>query len=139
MPVADEHTFFLPIKPNATQRNRCGCRSRYPTSYLDPKYRAWKDEAITLLRGMARPFPEDASFDGDVYVAVEVVVARPKTTKKVRPSGDRDNYEKGVFDAITQAGGWWKDDDQVVEGPFLKRWARPGEEEGYRLTIRFRP
>jgi Holliday junction resolvase RusA-like endonuclease len=71
-------------------------------------------------------------------VAVEVIVRRPASTKKRRPKGDRDNFEKGVFDAITQAGGWWKDDDQIVEGPFLKRWAKDDEPEGYLVTVRFR-
>jgi Holliday junction resolvase RusA-like endonuclease len=133
-----ERKIFLALPPRATARTRCGCRGRFPNVYNEPAYKAWKDEAIQQIRELEPPFPLDAPFEGDVWVAVEVVVRKPTSTKKTRPKGDRDNFEKGVFDAITQAGGWWKDDDQIVEGPFLKRWAADDEPEGYKVTVRFR-
>jgi Holliday junction resolvase RusA-like endonuclease len=132
-----ERKIFLSLPPRATARTRCGCHGKFPTVYNEPAYKAWKDEAIRQIRELEPPFP-DTPFEGDVWVAVEVIVAKPKSTKKARPRGDRDNFEKGVFDAITQAGGWWKDDDQIVEGPFLKRWSADGEPEGYKITVRFR-
>ena len=128
---------FLPISPNPSQRSRCTCRGRFATIYTDPKYRDWKDEAIRLLSEIEAPFPKDTPSEADVIVGLEVVVEKPKTTKRRRPKGDRDNYEKGVFDAITQAGGWWVDDDQIVGGPFLKRWAKPDETPGYHITVEF--
>lgn len=130
------HNLFLAVTPRAAARTRCACRGRFPTIYKDPKYRTWLDEAVRLVREVEAPFP-DAPFEGDVTVGLEVIVRKPSATKKRRPRGDRDNFEKGVFDAITQAGGWWKDDDQIVDGPFRKRWAEPDEPEGYRLTITF--
>lgn len=66
-----------------------------------------------------------------------VVVKKPKTTKRDRPRGDLDNYEKGVWDAITSAGHWWADDDQIVENVTRKRWAEPDEPEGYHIRITF--
>lgn len=127
--------FFLPLKPRATQRSRCACRGRFPSVYTDPAYREWKEQAIALLNAMDRAeLPDFVSEDPDLSVGLTVVVKKPKTTKLKRPRGDRDNYEKGVFDALTQSG-WWKDDDQIVSGPFRKRWAAPGEPEGYHITI----
>ena len=130
------HYLFLAVTPRAAARTRCTCRGRFATVYKDPKYREWLDAAIAEVRTHDPPYP-DAPFEGDVTVGLEVVVRKPKTTRKRRPRGDRDNFEKGVFDAITQAGGWWKDDDQIVDGLFLKRWAKPDEPEGYHVTVTF--
>jgi Holliday junction resolvase RusA-like endonuclease len=128
---------FLAVTPRAAARTRCVCRGRYPTVYNEPAYKDWLAQAIEQLRALAPVAPSPAAFEGDIAIDLEVVVTKPKATKKARPKGDRDNFEKGVFDAITQAGGIWKDDDQVVGGDFRKRWAEPGEREGYHLTIRF--
>lgn len=50
---------------------------------------------------------------GALEVWTTLHVLRPRTTKKLWPRGDTDNYEKGVWDAITN---WqiWGDDDQIV-------------------------
>ena len=132
--------FFLAVPPRATARTRCTCRGAgkraFPQVYNEPRYKEWLDEAVAQIKALDAPFP-DAPFEGDVEVSLEVIVRKPAATKKRRPKGDRDNFEKGVFDAITHAGGWWKDDDQIVSGPFLKRWAEPDEEEGYRVLITF--
>lgn len=127
---------FLALAPRATARTRCACRGRFPTVYNEPRYKEWLAEAIRQIRALDAPFP-NAPFEGDVLLSIEVIVRKPKSTKKVRPSGDVDNHLKGPLDAITQAGGWWKDDNQVTQGTFLKRWARDDEEEGVRLRITF--
>jgi Holliday junction resolvase RusA-like endonuclease len=131
------HTFFLPIKPFAAERTRCACRGKYPTVYSAPKYREWKDQAIALLREIAATEDFRDVADRPVEVNLTAVVEKPKTSKRDYPRGDRDNHEKGVFDAITQSGKWWTDDDQIVGGSFSKRWARPGEREGYLVEITF--
>jgi Holliday junction resolvase RusA-like endonuclease len=132
-----EHTFFLAMKPSATARSRCACRGKYPTVYTEPKYAQWKAEAIEKLLEIARTEDFRDVAGRPVRVDLEVVASKPKTSKLEYPRGDRDNYEKGVFDAITQCGKWWKDDNQIIRGHFEKRWANPGEDEGYWLTIEF--
>jgi len=67
------------------------------------------------------------------------LVPRPKKTVKLRPSGDVDNYAKGIFDAITQTKGYWEDDDQITAAGIYKRWAHDWEKPGYQLIIRFHP
>lgn len=72
-----------------------------------------------------------------VEIDVEAAFPKPKTTKLTTPRGDNDNLEKGLWDAITATGLWWKDDSQIVTNRTTKRWAREGEEPGYYITIRF--
>jgi Holliday junction resolvase RusA-like endonuclease len=131
-----EHSFFLAVTPKAAARTNCTCRGRFPTVYTAPGYRAWLDEAIPLLKAEAPDLPEDVR-KRDVHIEVEVVVAKPKTTKRLRPGGDSDNYEKGVWDAMTKVGAWWVDDEQIVHNVTWKRWAHPGERDGYRVRVKF--
>lgn len=132
-----EHTFFLPLKPNASQRSRATCRGRFASVYLDPKYRVWRAEAEALLVDIAATEDFRDVAEQPVRITAEVVVARPKTTKLDYPRGDLDNYEKGLWDAITATGKWWKDDTQIVDNRTTKRWSRPGEDEGYHVRIEF--
>jgi Holliday junction resolvase RusA-like endonuclease len=83
-------------------------------------------------------------------INIQCVFARPKShlTKKGAPSstwrpfppkktsGDGDNLEKGVWDAITKSGAVWHDDDQIVEWGGAKRYAGPGESPCTIITIR---
>lgn len=131
------HHFFLPVTPKATQRSRCTCRGRFAQVYTEPKYKEWRAGAVTALLEIAatedfRPYREQP-----VRITTEVVVARPKTSKKLAPAGDNDNYEKGLWDAITETGKWWADDKQIVDNRTIKRWTRDGETEGYYVTIEF--
>jgi Holliday junction resolvase RusA-like endonuclease len=135
--VIVEHSFFLPITPKATQRSRCTCRGRFAQVYTDPKYKEWREEALPLLHSIASTEDFRAVAERPVRVDVEVIVRRPKTTKRGYPRGDRDNYEKGLFDVITASGHWWRDDDQIVDGDFSKRWANEDEPEGYAVKVTF--
>lgn len=131
------HSFFLPIKPNAAQRTRATCRGRFAQVYDDPKYRAWKDQALILLSGISATEDFRSLRDRPIAIHTTIIVKPPKTTKLSNPRGDVDNYLKSLFDAITQSGGWWSDDVQIVECHALKRWAKPNEDEGYDVQIRF--
>lgn len=131
------HTFFLPITPKATERSRCVCRGRFPQVYTDPKYKEWREEAVPLLREIARLEDFRAVRERPVRIDTEVVVRRPKTTKLDAPRGDLDNYEKGLWDAITASGGWWADDKQIVDNRTTKRWTVGEEAEGYQITVTF--
>ncbi|WP_109798703.1 RusA family crossover junction endodeoxyribonuclease [Novosphingobium meiothermophilum] len=135
MPVS--HTFFLPIKPNATQRSRATCRGRFAQVYTDPKYKIWRDEAGSLLEQIASFEDFREVQDRPVRIITDIIVARPKTTKLAYPRGDIDNYEKGLWDAITHTGKWWLDDNQIIDNQTTKRWAKDGELEGYQITIEF--
>jgi len=38
---------------------------------------------------------------------------------------------------MTKVGGWWFDDDQIVENRLRKRFARPNEASGYKVKVEF--
>jgi Holliday junction resolvase RusA-like endonuclease len=134
------HEFFLAVTPKAAARTNVTCRGSgkraFPTVYTAPGYRAWLDEAMPKLKELAPQFDQEVR-ERDVRIAVEVVIRKPKSTKRRRPGGDNDNYEKGVWDAMTKVGAWWVDDEQVVENHTRKRWAGPEEPEGYRVQVTF--
>lgn len=125
---------FLAVTPRAAARTRCVCRGRFPNVYNEPAYRDWLKEATEQVRQQTAHL---TAREGDAIVILTAVVAKPKSTKKVRPKGDVDNFQKGVLDAITQAKTVWVDDDQVVTIGFTKRWAEDGLPEGYHVSIQF--
>lgn len=132
-----EHSFFLPVTPNAAQRTRTACRGKFAQVYLDPKYREWRAQAMTALLDIASTEDFRDVAHRPVSIVTEVVVKRPKTTKLDMPRGDNDNYEKGLWDAITETGKWWNDDSQIVHNDTTKRWTDGDEPEGYNVRITF--
>ncbi len=121
-------TVFVPAKP--ASRPRVG---RYGTYYSKTykAYRALMKEAI--------PTSTEEPLDGDLHADVEFVVQKPKTTKRVRPGGDIDNYEKAIYDAVTGEKDdlklYWHDDEQLVTVEAEKRWAKPDEEPHTRIRV----
>ena len=100
---------ILPLEPMPCPRPRIALRGRFPTAYYPKKYQEWKDEAVKLLkiiRGNAQPYTLPLTVD------VVFFCNRPRTTKRLTPKGDIDNYVKSLLDALTQAG-WWVDDSLV--------------------------
>ena len=101
-------------------------------------------QAIAIMAKSAAP---PAVIDGPVALVVECVFGRPpshvtksgrlaKGAKVVPPKCDWDNLGKGVSDAITESGAIWRDDELVVDGRVLKRYAEPGEAPRTIVTIR---
>ena len=130
-------TFFLAVTPRPASRPRFACRGRFAQAYMDGPYRAWQEAAQAEL-AKYRPFNSEEPYTGDIEIVVTVLVRKPKSTVKVRPSGDIDNYAKGVYDAVTQTKGFWADDDQIVAAGLYKRWANEWEEPGYQIIVRFK-
>ena len=134
------HAFFLAVTPKAAARTNVTCRGSgkraFPTVYTAPGYRSWLDEALPKLKELAPTMPPEVQAR-DVRIVTEVIVRKPKATKRLRPGGDNDNYEKGVWDAMTKVGAWWNDDEQIVENTTIKRWAKPEEPEGYHVQVYF--
>lgn len=131
------HDFFLAVVPKATARSRCACRGRFPSVYTDPGYRVWSAAAEAALAAVYQPPLFVPLGEGPMRVHLSVVITKPRTSKLQFPGGDNDNYEKGVWDAMTKVGRWWKDDKQIVDNRTTKRWAAPGEEPGYRVTVEY--
>ncbi len=75
---------------------------------------------------------------GALIADIEFVCKAPKSTSRRYPVGDVDNYAKGPLDAMTKHGGFWVDDDQIVELNVTKRYAREGETYGINFRYRQR-
>lgn len=76
-------------------------------------------------------------FTEPVVVWTTYYLPRPKSVKRALPSvpPDLDKLERGLFDALTQAGVW-TDDALVVDSHPRKRYADNGEVIGARVLIR---
>lgn len=101
---------------------------------------AWKTQ-VALAATPARPAEP---FAGAVAMTISFVFRRPKshyrTNGELKPTAprefvskpDADNLAKAVMDALTQLGGFWRDDSQITE---LRVWKSYGREPGAIVSI----
>lgn len=129
----------MPGQPEGMKRPRFAARrngrgGHFVQVYTDNESRKYK-ELITLY---ARAHMPDAPWPGPVRLDVDAYLSRPEyLCKKSSPHGaiwctqkpDRDNIEKAVLDALTEAG-LWGDDKQVCAGEVRKFYVAIGSEPG---------
>ena len=60
------------------------------------------------------------SMDKPLDVRVCFYLPRPKTSKFDTPMGDIDNYQKSIFDILTDKGYW--DDDRQIVSVYAKKY-----------------
>lgn len=142
----DAITFTVPGQPVPQPRPRISTRGGFgraytPTGHPITAYR----QAIALAARVAAAGRTPAA--GPVVLEVVAVFGRPPShlNKSGEPRAsapawppkcDWDNLGKGVSDAITDSGAIWTDDDQVVDGRVVKRYAQAGEEPRTIVTVR---
>jgi Holliday junction resolvase RusA-like endonuclease len=112
-------SFSIPLPPVPASRPRV---TKWGAHYTKT-YAVFKKQATALLKDKHGPH-----FDGPLIVLTELVAKRPQRLTRQMPIGDNDNYEKAVWDAITQSSACWEDDDQIVLNITLKRYAERGED-----------
>ena len=80
--------------------------------------------AVAEAVAAAVPFEDKPVFTGPVRIMTTYYLARPKTVKRLLPSvpPDLDKLERGLFDALTQAGVW-VDDSLVIRSLPTKLYA----------------
>lgn len=100
----------------------------------------WK----SLVAAAAVRTKPDQPFDGPVSVRIGLTFRRPKAHYRAngypKPSApklhiakpDCDNLAKAILDAITQLGGFWRDDSQVAH---LEVWKSYGPLPGATIRI----
>ena len=84
----------------------------------------------------AKDIVEEAkeTIDRPVSVLVENFVLKAKTSKKLYPRGDCDNYAKGALDLMTWKN-YWADDDLVTDLLVKKRFAEEGQEPHTLISV----
>lgn len=144
----DAITFQVPGQPVPQPRPKISTRGGFGRAYVDAKHpiHAYR-EAVKLAAAAAARRARHEPTDGPVVLEVVAIVGRPPShlSKSGTPRAsapafpgrlDWDNLGKGVGDAITDSGAIWNDDDQVVDGRVVKRYAGPGESPCTIVTIR---
>jgi len=111
----------FPFDPVPASRPRVTKRG---ITYYAKSYKAWKRLAEHwMVRGTLNL---DAATP--LWVETEAIVRKPETSRLDYPRGDVDNYAKGPLDAITNIGGYWKDDRQILCLVSSKRFAHRAEQ-----------
>lgn len=127
-----KHTFVAYGTPVGKARARAGFRGSKIIMYDPATDKSWK----STVRAEAMRSWDLHPFKGPIRVNITAVFPRPKDHYRggkigngIRPEApywhtnkpDRDNIDKAILDALTEAG-LWKDDCQVCEGTTRKRY-----------------
>lgn len=143
-------SFFVPGQPKGQPRPRAFARkmgSKYVARVYDAgTAEGWKSQIAMA----AREHTPETPFAGPVEVGLTFLIPRPKShfrtgkhADKLRPDApsfcikkpDADNLAKAILDALTQLGGWWKDDDQVARLSVQKIYLGQGYKPGCFISI----
>ena len=129
-------TFRVDGIPKAQPRARATRRGAHAGVYDPGTADGWK----ALVAHASTQHRPAQPLRGPLSVSIDLFFPRPKKLMRRRdPDGpvrhtakpDRDNVEKAILDAMTNAG-WWCDDAQVCAGEVRKFYAakdgRPGAE-----------
>lgn len=124
-------TFFLSVNPVPASRPRV---SKWGV-YYGKHYTAWRKEAAQALA----LHESEHHFTEPLKVTLVHSVRKARTSKRLYPRGDVDNYDKATLDAITSHTDLWDDDDQVVELHSSKTFAKHEEDVGCYIRIEISP
>ncbi len=118
----------IPGVMRGKQRARVAVRGRFATAYTPKETvnaEAWvKRCAVDQIGSPCL----DIAFDVSIHVTVQVAESWPRKKRaaalagEIKPTGkpDADNVQKALFDALN--GVIWKDDSQIVDITFRKRY-----------------
>ncbi len=133
-------TFDVQGEPKATPRAKASSINGFTRMYTPKTADGWK----VLVRSAAMPHRPPQRHEGPVRMVVDLALDRPKRllTRKSSPDAvplaikpDADNLVKAILDALTDDGGWWKDDCQVYDLHVRKFYRAIGAPPGARVTI----
>jgi len=101
--------------------------AHFPKTYTDFRNDLYKELVKIRDKYPTTPFA--------YAVEIEFICKRPKNPSNKYPVGDIDNYLKGPLDAITKAEMFWVEDIQVISLKGTKRYQKPKEDFGMKVTI----
>lgn len=137
-------TFFVNGHPKGQPRARACRRGAHAGIFSPPDADGWKACVRNDWKALNQP-----AWTGPLKVSMVFYFQRPqghfrtgKHSFDLRPDAprwhikkpDRDNLDKAVMDALTNAGAWG-DDCQACTGSIRKLWAAPDASPGVRISI----
>ena len=137
-------TFFIAGQPKPQARPRFARRGKFVTTYSETT--DWKK---TCIKNMREIFACVGKYENAIRVDLDFYFQRPKSHYRTGKFShllrddapkyhikkpDKDNLEKAVTDAMTDAG-LIKDDCIIVGGETWKSYACEGDEEGCSISI----
>jgi|TARA_S200002703_G_scaffold145140_1_gene139318 Holliday junction resolvase RusA-like endonuclease len=120
--MTSKRTYTFDIEPVPASRPRI---SKWGAFY-GKRYEQFRRSMVVVLASYDGQEP----LSGPIKAELEFVCKKPKTTRRKFPVGDVDNFAKGPLDSMTKHGGFWKDDDQIVDLTVTKRYPKEGEKYG---------
>ncbi len=129
----------LPVaQPRVKARSFKSKSGKMQTSVYTPGTASdWKEQIVLAVR--ATGIPPVWSVDGPISISIAFEFERPKSHWRTGKNAhllrddapkvwhaqkaDLDNLTKAVMDAISNAGGIWRDDAQVSVAVLSKRWS----------------
>lgn len=93
---------------------------RFGKPYYVGRYATFREEAVYKILSCTK------TLTGPLIIVTDFLVPKPRTSKLDYPTGDIDNYQKAIYDALTDSDGYWIDDRQIVSVIANKRFVRYG-------------
>ena len=137
----DDIVLEVPGQPVPQPRARVTTRGKFAHAYVEARHpiHVYRQAIELVARASGKKMPRVPS-----VISIEAVFERPKSHWRKHdlspkaplwPNADGDNIQKGVADALTDAG-LWDDDDQAVLWQCRKRFAARNEKPRTVITIR---
>lgn len=131
----------VPGQPVPQPRARVAVRGRRPHAYYEEKHpiHAYRQAIVLTAKASGKKVDRRPT-----SLSIEAVFERPKSHWRKHdlspkaplwPNADGDNIQKGIADALTDAG-LWQDDDQVVSWFCRKRYAARNEKARTTIIVR---
>lgn len=143
-------SFFAAGAPKGQPRPRAFAR-KFGNKFVARVFDAGTAEGWKSCVAMAaKSHTPDTLFEGPVNAALAFYFSRPKSHFRTGKNAhllrddapayhtskpDADNLAKAVLDAMTQMGGWWRDDQQVAGLTVVKWWAGANAPAGVSVII----
>lgn len=112
--------YRLEITPRPTPRPRFG---KYGQVHNTPEYNKYLKDLVVLIKELRVPKKDYFKLDAMFFMPYPKTTAKKRKVDNVphRKKPDRDNFEKGLMDALEKAG-LLANDGQVSDGEITKRY-----------------